>query len=141
MNSKRRILIGLALTASLLLALALPASAGNPHFVEASATRVGDSLVVSGKEVGLGDEDQVRIVVSATAACINPGKKKPSAENKSDVSTGVDVPVQNGKAEFEIPLGTGDIDPDCSPPMTIEFSDVTITDVTNGVTTQIPGTF
>ena len=65
-----------------------PAFAGSPHFVSntVSATRDGNTLTVSGKEAGLGDEDQVHIVVSATAQCINPGDKHPRAANKQSVS-------------------------------------------------------
>ena len=36
--------------------------AGNPHFISVTATRSGDTLTVSGKEVGLGNETQVHIV-------------------------------------------------------------------------------
>ena len=74
------------------------ASAGNPHFVAVSAERDGNSLIVSGKMAGLGNETQVHIEVTATAECINPGKKHPKAENKESVSAEGDFPVQNGKA-------------------------------------------
>jgi hypothetical protein len=54
----------LALTTA---AVAVPvALAGSPHFVNNafSITRSDNSLTVSGKEAGLGDEAQVHIVVS-----------------------------------------------------------------------------
>jgi hypothetical protein len=41
--------------------------------------------------------------------------------------------VQNGKALFTIVV-TADFQPDCSPPMTVEFTDVEVHDVTNGLT-------
>jgi len=46
--------------------------AGSPHFVSNTVTvsRTDNTLTVSGKEAGLGDESQVHIVVRATAACI-----------------------------------------------------------------------
>jgi hypothetical protein len=34
--------------------------------------------------------------------------------------------VQNGKAEFSV-TGTGVIDPDCSPPMVLRYSNVVVT--------------
>src|SRR6187549_1245446 len=117
------------------LALAVPAAwAGSPHFVSntVTVTRTGDSLTVSGKEAGLGDEAQVHIVVTATALCINGGGNHPKAVNKEDVSSEGDFPVQNGKAEFSLTL-TATFQPSCSPPMTVQFTDVTVTDTTNGI--------
>src|SRR2546422_10604861 len=74
------------------------ALAGSPHFVDStvSATRAGNTLTVSGKEAGLGDESQVHIVVNATALCINGGGNHPKAVNKESVSSAGDFPVQNG---------------------------------------------
>ena len=63
------------------LAVAVPlAWAGSPHFVDSTvtATRSGDSLIVSGKEAGLGDEAQVHIVVTATALCIGRSARRGS---------------------------------------------------------------
>jgi hypothetical protein len=123
------------------LAVAVPASwAGNPHFVSVSAVRDGNSLIVSGKEAGLGNEDQIHVVVTATAECINGGGKHPKAANKEAVSSEGDFPVQNGKAEFELTL-TPVIMPPCDPPMTLRFTDVSVTDTTSGITKKIPGTF
>ena len=123
-------------------AIAAPvALAGSPHFVSntVTATRSGDSLTVSGKEAGLGDEDQVHVVVSATAECINGGKNHPKAANKESVSAEGDFPVQNGKAEFSLTL-TASFQPDCSPPMTVRFTNVTVTDTTHGISRNL-GTF
>ncbi len=116
------------------------ALAGNPHFVSVSATREGDSLVVSFKEAGLGNEPQVHVVASATARCVNPGGNKPKAANKQTVTSEGDFPVQNGKAQGTLTL-TPTFQPSCSPPMTIEFTNVSITDTTSGVSKKIPGTF
>ena len=123
-------------------AVAVPVAwAGSPHFVSntVTATRTDNSLTVSGKEAGLGDEAQVHIVVSATAVCINPGGNHPKAVNKQSVSSQGDFPVQNGKAEFSLTL-TATFQPDCSPPMTVEFRNVTVTDTTNGISKNL-GTF
>jgi hypothetical protein len=130
------VLVGLAL-ATFAVAVTV-AWAGSPHFVSntLTATRTDDSLIVSGKEAGLGDEAQVHIVVTATALCINHGGNHPKAVNKQSVSAGADFPVQNGKAEFSLTL-TATFTPDCSPPMTVSWKDVTVTDETNGISKNL----
>jgi hypothetical protein len=136
---RRLTLVVVALSAA---AIAVPAAwAGSPHFVSntVTATRTDDSLIVSGKEAGLGDEAQVHIVVTATAECINGGGKHPKAVNKESVSAAGDFPVQNGKAEFSLTL-TATFQPACSPPMTVRFTNVTVTDETNGISRNL-GTF
>ena len=137
----RRLLVA-AVMALITAAVAVPVAwAGSPHFVSntVTATRTDNSLTVSGKEAGLGDEAQVHIVVSATAVCINPGGNHPKAENKQSVSSEGNFPVQNGKAEFSLTL-TATFQPDCTPPMTVEFRNVTVTDTTNGISRNL-GTF
>jgi hypothetical protein len=114
--------------------------AGSPHFITVSATRTDNSLTVSGKEAGLGNEEQVNIVVSATAGCINGGAKHPKAENKESLSTGENVPVQNGKANFSLTV-TATFKPSCAPPMTLAFTNVTVTDTTNNISANLTGTF
>ena len=118
------------------------ALAGSPHFVDGTvtATRTDNTLTVSGKEAGLGDESQVHIVVNATALCINGGGHHPKAVNKESVSSAGDFPVQNGKADFSLSL-TATFQPPCSPPMTVAFTDVTVSDTTNGITQRLSGTF
>ena len=113
-----------------------PVLAGNPHFVEVNVTRDGNSLMATGKEAGLGDESQVHIVLSADAACINPGDKHPRAANKQSISAAGDFPVQNGKANFSLTL-TATFQPSCSPPMTVVFTIVTVTDTTNGISENL----
>ena len=122
----------LAVTATAVVATG--ALAGSPHFVSntVTATRTDNSLTVSGKEAGLGDEAQVHIVVSATAECINGGGNHPKAVNKTSVSSEGTFPVQNGKAEFSLSL-TPVFQPSCSPPMTVRFANVVVTDTTNGI--------
>jgi hypothetical protein len=121
-------------------AVSAVALAWNPHFITADATRSGNTLTVSFKETGLGNEPQVHIVLSATALCINNGGKHPKAVNKASVSAGDDFPVQNGKAEGTLSV-TATFQPDCSPPMSVQFTNVTLTDETSGATANIPGTF
>ena len=121
--------------------LSTVAFAGSPHFIKSafSVTSSGPTLTVSGKEAGLGDEAQVHIVLSATAECINPGSHHPKAANKASVSAAGDFPVQNGQAEFDL-TATATFQPDCTPPMTVVFTNVTITDTTNGISVsfQVP---
>ena len=138
---RRLILVGvLALVTA---AFAAPtALAGSPHFINSafSISRSDDTLTVSGKEAGLGDESQINVVLSATALCINNGGNHPKAVNKASVSAAGTFPVQNGKADFTLSV-TASFQPECSPPMTVEFTDVTITDTTNNISTSLPGTF
>jgi hypothetical protein len=106
---------------------ATAALAGSPHFVgRPSVVRSGDSLIVSGKVAGLGNETQITVTATATAACLNPGGSFPQAANKQTVTAEGDFPVQNGKANFSLTL-TATFQPKCSPPMTVVFGPVTIT--------------
>ena len=109
-------------------ALAVPVAwAGSPHFVGTpTITRDGDALTVSGKVAGLGDETQINVAVTADVACINPGNNQPKAENKGATIAEGTFPVQNGKALFSV-TGTGTTSPDCSPPMTLRYSNVVVT--------------
>ncbi|HEX6231796.1 MAG TPA: hypothetical protein VFZ63_01595 [Jiangellaceae bacterium] len=118
------------------------AVAGNPHFVgDASIVRDGDALVVSGKLAGLGNELQVDIRVTALAECINPGTKKPRAANKESFSAEGQFPVQNGKANYSLTLVATTISPNCSPPMTIRWSNVLIEDLTHNISQFYAGPF
>ena len=123
-------------------AIPMVAFAGSPHFIANAfqITRSDNTLTVSGKEAGLGDEAQIHVVLSATALCINPGSNHPKAANKESVSAQGDFPVQNGKADFSLSV-TATFQPNCSPPMTVQFTDVTVTDTTNGLTKSFSGTF
>jgi len=139
----RRAIASWLIVLSAFLALGAHAAfAGSPHFVSntVSVSREGNSLTVSGKEAGLGDEDQVHIVVTASAACINPGQNHPKAANKESFSAEGLFPVQNGKAEFSLTV-TATFQPNCSPPMTVVFSNVTVTDTTSGISRSFSGTF
>jgi hypothetical protein len=107
--------------------LSTPAFAGSPHFVGTpTATISGDTVTVSGKVAGLGNEDQIHVVVTADAACINPGNQDPEAANKESFTAAGDFPVQNGKANFSLSV-TADFQPDCAPPMTVVWSNIVVT--------------
>jgi hypothetical protein len=143
--------IGVAAVAALVFVAV--AVAGNPHFVGSpTVTRTDNSLTVAGKVAGLGNEPFILVVVSADAACVNPGTKKPKAANKQSFSASDTFPVQNGKADFSVTL-TATFQPSCTPPMTAEFSNVSVEvflcttqDVSSCSTTptlsrSFPGTF
>jgi hypothetical protein len=110
------------------------ASAGSAHFINSafSITQDGATVTVSAKEAGLGDEPQIHVVLTADAACINPGDHHPKAANKESFSSAADVPVQNGKADYTLTL-TATFQPDCTPPMTLVFSNIVLTDETNNL--------
>lgn len=129
-----RRLLPLVLAGLMLAATGATAFAGSPHFVGTpTVTTSGNTVTVSGKLAGLGNEEQIHVVLTATAECVNGGGNHPKAVNKTSVSAAGDFPVQNGKAEFSL-TATASFQPDCSPPMTVRFSDVTITDTTHGLT-------
>jgi hypothetical protein len=132
--SMTRRLTGVLALLAIIALLAPPVAAGSPHFVGAcTKTQDGNSLTVSCKEAGLGNEDQISVTISATALCINNGGKHPRAVNKASLSSTTNQPVQNGKADYSVKL-VATFTPDCSPPMEVQFTDVTVTDNTNGIT-------
>jgi hypothetical protein len=134
----RRLFRAALLAAALTATTAIPALAGSPHFVDDQTTlsQTGNTLTVVGKEAGLGDELQVHLVLSADAACVNPGDNEPQAENKGAVLAEGTFPVQSGKADF-ILTGTATFQPSCSPPMTVQYSNVVVTDTTNGISVTL----
>src|SRR4029453_11557951 len=80
MRRSSRIFVVAVTVSTVLMMTAGAAWAGSPHFVDDTVTKVvnaDNSLTVSGKEAGLGDEEQVHIVVTATALCINGGGNHP----------------------------------------------------------------
>ncbi len=139
LSRKKALLIGaLILVLSLLVS---PVLAGSPHFVgKIDFERTGTNLTVSGKEAGLGNETQVHIVVTAEAQCINPGGNHPQADNKETFSAEGDFPVQNGKALFALTLIAA-FQPDCSPPMSVVWTNVLVSDEEHGISEFFPGPF
>jgi hypothetical protein len=82
----------------------------------------------------LGDEPQIHVVLSGTATCVNGGGHNPQAANKTTFSQAADEPVQNGHSDYTL-SATAVFDPSspCPGPMLVQFSDVTLTDTTNGL--------
>jgi hypothetical protein len=131
MRLKARFLAAAAIVGAVA-ALSTVSFAGSAHQVgTCTATQSGNTLNISCKEAGLGDETQIVTNTTATALCINNGGKHPRAVNKASVSAETTTPVQNGKADIEIEL-TATFQPDCSPPMEVQFTDVLVFDETNG---------
>lgn len=109
------------------------ANAGSPHFVGTPIASVrGNAVTVSAKEAGLGDEAQIVATLTGDAQCVNPGGNDPQAGNKQSFSASSVVPVQNGKANYSMTL-TATMQPKCTPPMTIRWSNLVLTDTTNGL--------
>jgi hypothetical protein len=78
MTRSVRIAAVAVLTTMTLMVGASTAWAGSPHFVgTATVTKSGNTLTVSAKEAGLGDEPQINITLTATALCINGGGNHP----------------------------------------------------------------
>lgn len=119
--------IGIAVVLALALMVATVAAVSNAHFVGTpSLTSSGNTATASGKVAGLGNVDVITVVVSGDAACINPGSKHPKAANKESFDASEDVPVQNGKAIFDVDL-TATFQPDCTPPMSVQWSNLSVT--------------
>ena len=119
--------IGSTAVLAVVLTTAVVAAVSNAHFVGTPQIREsGNTVTASGKVAGLGDVDEITVTVDGDAACINPGAKHPKAANKESFSDTDVVPVQNGKALFSVTL-TATFQPNCSPPMTVDWSNVSVT--------------
>jgi hypothetical protein len=57
--------------------------------------------------------------------------------NKESFTVEGDFPVQNGKANFTLTV-TASFQPNCTPPMSVLFSDVEVCDVTNNICQTFP---
>jgi hypothetical protein len=156
---RRRILFIFALPVMLAMLVmgATTALAVSPHFVAASAQTSGANLVVSWHESGLGDNQLISYTANADATaiyvCVNKGGANPSASNKTTVSgpvsaSGTFSSGKNGNINQSLTLSPP------SPPSTfscppgqtaaiaeVVYTNVSITDTTNGLTESIPGTF
>jgi hypothetical protein len=135
----RRLLAVLGICTVTVIGLVAPSFAGSPHFVSASVTNVTtSSITVSFKEAGLGNEPTVNIKVTATAECINGGSNHPKAANKEGAEASGTFNVNNGQATGSL---TATTTLSCSPPMTIAWTDVLVSDTSNNTSMALPGTF
>jgi hypothetical protein len=114
----------------------------NAHFLYANVTEVtANSITVSFKEAGLGNSvSSVLIELSGNAECINPGSKHPKASNKTGFLVSDIYDVSNGQATGSL-KATATTSPSCTPPMTLAWTDLRVTDTWSGAYIDIPGTY
>ena len=150
---RRSIIVGAAVFMTLLVG-STAALAASPHFINASAARSGDDLVVSWKEAGLGDNLNIDYTASATAtrvdSCVNGGGKVPKDPKKTttvaDVNSAGTFSVQNGQVTASLTISPPATTLVCPSGQTatlisLSYTNVRITDTTNGIFRDIPGTF
>ena len=137
--------------------IAAPAAlAQNAHFISAKASVSGANLVVSWKEAGLGDNQLIHYTASAdgtaTYVCVNKGGGNPSAANKTTVNgpvsaSGTFNSGKNGNITASLtvnPPSPGGFS--CPNGQQLQlasasYTNVSVTDDTNGITEPIAGTF
>jgi hypothetical protein len=147
-----------------LTAFALPAFAGNAHFIKSfttgsiSGNSSGATLTVSFKEAGLESGSVETITVSGDALttfeCVNNGGKNPSASNKTTTKTrfsqsGTFTADRNGNVTGRLSVSNpsaSDLGFRCPSGQTVTFvsvtfSNVTIADETSGASTSLGGSF
>ena len=123
--------------------------AQNAHFIKVSASLEGNEVVVSWKEAGLGDNQNIDYVASADATatfhCVNGGGNCPSADNKVTVSgpvtaEGTFASGKNGSITASltlVPPGPGNFSCPGGQTLTlaeVSYSNIKITDKTNNIT-------
>lgn len=152
----RRLLIAVPLAVAALILGASAAFAVSPHFISASGSLSGANLTVSFKEAGLGTNALIDYTAnadaSATYVCVNKGGGNPSASNKTNVNGPVSASGEfssgkNGNVQASLtltPPGPGGFT--CPGGQKLQlaqasYTNVNITDTTNGIVEPIPGTF
>ena len=141
MRTRRFFVLATACIGSM--ALAVPAFAISPHFVQAQVTNVSsNTLTVQFRESGLDhSQNSVNIAVSGVAECINPGQHHPKAANKSAEGASGTFNVSNGTASGSLTMRAANISPNCSPPMVIAWDNVVITDTTFSDSVSLGGLY
>jgi len=139
-----------------MLAMAAPALAQNPHFIRASGNLNNDgTLTVSFKEAGLGANQLINYALTADATatyvCVNRGGANPSAQNKTTVAgpviaTGTFSSGKNGQVTASLTVSPPPSDISCPPGQSLElaqvsYTNVLLTDTTNNVSIAVGGTF
>jgi hypothetical protein len=135
---------------------AISAFADSPHFNTASATLLNNgNLKVSFKEAGLGSNQNINYEATADAtatyACQNGGGNFPSDPKKQTVSgpvsgTGTFSSGKNGSISASLTIAPPASTLNCPGGQrevlgTVSYTNVAITDTTNGVSKTISGTF
>ena len=154
----KRVVLALAVAGAVAVGATGMAGADSPHFVKASAASDGSgNLVVSWKEAGLGNNQNVNYVASANATslygCVNHGGKHPQASNKESFSgpvtaSGTFSSGKNGSITASLTLTPpgGQAALDCPDDMAVTllqvtYTNVAISDTTNNVSQPIGGSF
>lgn len=152
----KRLLMILCAPILFVVALATPAYATSPHFISASAHLGGTNLTVSFKEAGLGTNELINYTASADATatyvCVNKGGANPSASNKTTVSgpvsaSGTFSSGKNGNVTASLTIGPPGPGSFSCPKgqreaiAQVTYTNVAISDTTNGVSEPIAGTF
>ena len=140
----------------LVLGTTMPAQAVSPHFISATGTLNGDgTLTVKFKEAGLGTNQNITYTLTADATatyvCVNNGGSNPSAQNKTTVAgpvsaTGTFSSGKNGNVVASLTVSPPPSDISCPKGQNLQlasvsYTNVTLTDTTNGIPAPIPGTF
>lgn len=130
--------------------------AANPHFIRASASiNNAGNLVVKWKEAGLGNNQNIDYLASATAsgyyACINKGGNHPQASNKEAFQSNVNAggtfnSGQNGQISAQLVVHPPSSSLNCPGNQVrvlacVTYTNVSLKDVTNDVTAPISGSY
>jgi hypothetical protein len=135
-----------------------PALAQSPHFLSnrtSASLQNNGSLEVCWKEAGLGTNQLIDYVASADEAtavfvCRTNGNNCPAAANKIEfgdvTATGTFDSGKNGQITACLTIGVPAAGLTCPGGQTlvlgyVNYAGVSITDTTNGVTEDVPGTF
>jgi hypothetical protein len=156
MLMKRSLVFLLFAPLLLVLGTTLPAQAVSPHFISASATLNNNgTLTANFKEAGLGTNQLINYTLSAdgtaTYVCVNNGGSNPSAQNKSTVAGPVSASGSFSSGKNGNVVGSLTVSPPASniscpkgqslQLAQVSYTNVVITDNTNGVSEPIGGTF
>ena len=155
MRTLRRLGSACMLAIALLALTMTTAFADSAHFIKTSASLSGANLVVSFKEAGLGNNQNINFTASAdgsaTYVCVNNGGGNPSASNKTAVAgpvsaTGTFNSGKNGTISASLTLHPPFQDIGCPNGQKQQlaqasYTNVAISDTTNGVSESFSGTF
>jgi hypothetical protein len=126
------------------------ALATSPHFLRIGATRSGNNLVVSFKEAGLGNNQNIDYRASAdfsrTDSCVNNGGNVPSDPKKTVTSGSVQAlgtfnSGKNGSVSASLTINPLPTTLKCPPGqkatlLSLSYSNVKVTDLTNNVSSK-----
>ncbi|MFC7593970.1 hypothetical protein ACFQU3_01505 [Terrabacter sp. GCM10028922] len=149
---KSALVATIALVVGLVMASPASAVAAKFHSVDSSVSGSG-ALVVSFDERGLGNGNIDYVLMadaSAVYACINGGGNHPQAADKEtvndDVSAAGSFESKNGRVQASLsagPISAGDFSCPGGQRLvlaSVSYSDITLTDTTNGTSVSVPDT-